>query len=191
MNMTAIGTLRVCQIPALSTTCPPRKITHRIATVISVATFVLVGFSQVLLALLLLQVADDEDESVVLDEDRPSTRLGSMFQALLTISSSEMAATLLPIGTRGPMAAWPSRRAIISSMLTSQENPPLASTRIVDWLTGSMSVLSVCDARIPRISTVLGKTTEGSRIHELRGSVVGFVRLMARRQQGRSDGMVS
>lgn len=157
---------------------------------ISVATFVLVGFSQVLLALLLLHVADDEDESVVLDEDRPSTRLGSMFQALLTISSSEKAATLLPIGTRGPMTAWPSRRAIISSMLTFQENPPIASTRTVRWLTGSRSVLSVRDTKIPRVSTVLGKTTEGSRIHELRGSV-GFVGLIARRQQGRSDGMVS
>lgn len=151
MNMTAIGTLRVCQILALSTT-PPRRVTHKIATVISVATFVLVGFSQVLLALLLLQVAEDEDESVVLDEDRPSTRLGNMFQALLTISSSEMAATLLPIGTRGPMTAWPSRRAIISSMLTSRENPPIASAqkvRLFDWFEA--------DSELPRFQNTKNK----------------------------------
>lgn len=86
---------------------------------ISVATLELVGFSQVLLALLLLHVAVDEDESVVLDEDRPSTRLGSMLQALLTNSSSVIAATLLPIGTRGPRVGGPSCRAIMSSILTS------------------------------------------------------------------------
>lgn len=90
---------------------------------ISVATLELVGFSQVLLALLLLHVAVDEDESVVLDEDRPSTRLGNMLQALLTTSSSVVAATLLPVGIRGPKVGGPSWRAIISSMLTCREKP--------------------------------------------------------------------
>lgn len=114
----------------------PHKSTHSMATVISVAMLVLVGFSQVLLALLLLHVAVDEDESVVLDEDRPSTRLGNMFQALFTISSSEVAATLLPIGTRGPKVGRPSCRAIISSILTSQRSRILSrrNTQQVDEL---------------------------------------------------------
>lgn len=85
---------------------------------ISVATLMLVGFSQVLLALLLLQVAVDDDESDVLDEDRPTTRLGKRLHALFTLSSSDKAMTLLPMGTRGP-TMWPLRRAIISSMLMS------------------------------------------------------------------------
>lgn len=78
----------------------------------------LVGFSQVLLALLLLQVAVDDDESDVLDEDRPITRLGKRLQAFFTLSSSDNATTLLPMGTRGP-TIWPLRRASISSMLMS------------------------------------------------------------------------
>lgn len=84
--------------------------------VISVATPVPVGFSQVLLALLLLQVAVDDEESVVLEEERPTTRLGKRFHALFTVSSSDKAIILLPMGTRGP-TTWPLRRAIISSML--------------------------------------------------------------------------
>lgn len=87
----------------------------------------LVGFSQVLLALLLLQVAVDEDESDVLEEDRPTTRLGKRLHAPFT-SSSASATTLLPMGTRGP-TIWPLRRAIISSMLMSFGFPLLKIIR--------------------------------------------------------------
>lgn len=115
----------------------PRTATHTIPMVITLAILVLTGFSQVLLALLLLQVAVDEDESLVVDEERPTTRLGKRSQALLALSFSEIAEILLPIGTRGPNVAWLLRRAIMSSMLTSQMNPIL-HTGIFSRLTSSI-----------------------------------------------------
>lgn len=111
--------------------------THMITMVITLAILVLTGFSQVLLALLLLQVAVDEDESLVVDEDRPTTRLGKRSQALLTLSFSEIAEIFLAMGTRGPIVAGSLRRAIISSMLTSRMSPIL-HTGICSWLTSSI-----------------------------------------------------
>lgn len=130
MNPTASGTLAsLLESIILSVIGQGKKKTHKIPIDISVATPMLVGFSQVLLALLLLQVAVDEDESDVLEEDRPTTRLGKRFHAPF-ISSSARATTLLPIGTRGP-TIWPLRRAIISSMLMSFDFPLLKIIRSV------------------------------------------------------------
>lgn len=95
---------------------------------ISVATLELAGFSQVLLASLLLQVAVDEEESLVLDEPRPTTRLGN--QARLALSSSDMAAIRLPMGTRGPIK-WPWRRASISSIFYHSKEAPAHKTRLI------------------------------------------------------------
>lgn len=61
---------------------------------ICVDTFMLVGFSQVLDDVLELQSEEPED--------RPTTRLGTTFQALSTVSCSDRAARLLRTGTLGP-----------------------------------------------------------------------------------------
>lgn len=88
---------------------PSRRPTYTMQMVMVLAMLVPIGFSQVLLPLLLLHVAVDADESEVLDEERPTTRLGVMSQALFTPCSSDATRTLLPI--------LGSRRAVISSML--------------------------------------------------------------------------
>lgn len=75
------------------------KSTYKTPMVISDATFMLAGFSQVLDVLLSLQ----SDESEVLDEDRPITRLGSWLQVLVHLSFSDSISRLLRIGIRGPM----------------------------------------------------------------------------------------
>lgn len=90
--------------------------------VIVLAILVLVGFSQVLLPLLSLHVAVDAEESEVPDEERPTTRLGVISQALFTFCSSDATKTLLPIlGIRGPIDT-PLPRPKISSMLTVYSN---------------------------------------------------------------------
>lgn len=90
--------------------------------VIVLAILVLVGFSQVLLPLLSLHVAVDAEESEVPDEERPTTRLGVMSQALFTFCSSDATNTLLPIlGIRGPID-MPLPRLKMSFMLTVYSN---------------------------------------------------------------------
>lgn len=89
--------------------------------VIVLAILVLVGFSQVLLPLLSLHVAVDAEESDVPEEERPTTRLGSISQALFTPWSSTT--TRLPIlGTRGPID-MSLLRPNISSMSTTDVGP--------------------------------------------------------------------
>lgn len=61
---------------------------------ICVGTFMLVGFSQVFDDVLELQSEEPDD--------RPTTRLGAMFQALPTVSCSDCSARLLRNGILGP-----------------------------------------------------------------------------------------
>lgn len=90
--------------------------------VMVLAMLELMGFSQVLLPLLSLHVAVDAEESEVPDEERPTTRLGVMSQALFTLSSSDATKTLLPtLGIRGATDTSLAR-AKMSSMLTGCSN---------------------------------------------------------------------